>query len=287
MNEYKYNSIYIKDNKECMDIGFLFDNKERDYVYIDNIENIKFEDSIKTYYDLKKNNFKQINIKFNTEIDKVNKKLICNMKYDYENNESTFIAEIDLQEYVDAIAHCIYSMQDYNKNKYFNNIKNYFINNLCYKLFFKNNLFITNITINKMVYFIYKNKDIIGVSNKFRILRKESSINLKIENYIYSYSLNNIHNDNIKIYIYNENNLILIDDYFVDTKDNNNENNISIIFRDYNLFNYSEKHQNIQYIADEDDYIKKAKNIIVKPKEITNNNIYKVNDIDNIFDDLI
>ena len=42
--EYKYNSIYTKDNKDCMDISFLFKGKERDYVYIDNIENIKFED---------------------------------------------------------------------------------------------------------------------------------------------------------------------------------------------------------------------------------------------------
>ena len=55
--EYKYNSIYTKDNKDCMDISFLFKGKERDYVYIDNIENIKFEDSIKNYYDFKNNKF--------------------------------------------------------------------------------------------------------------------------------------------------------------------------------------------------------------------------------------
>lgn len=211
--EYKYNSIYTKDNKDCMDIGFLFKGKERDYVYIDNIENIKFEDSIKNYYDFKNNKFDQITIKFNTKIDRENKKLICNMEYDYENNESTFIAEIDLQKYVDAIAHCIYNMQDYSENMHFNEIKNYFINQTCYELFSKNNLFITNLTLDKMVYFVYNNKDIIGISNKFKISRKENSIYLRMDNYVYSHVLNNINNYNVQIYIYNNNNIIAIEDY--------------------------------------------------------------------------
>lgn len=283
--EYKYNSIYTKDNKDCMDISFLFKGKERDYVYIDNIENIKFEDSIKNYYDFKNNKFDQITIKFNTKIDRENKKLICNMEYDYENNESTFIAEIDLQKYVDAIAHCIYNMQDYSENMYFNEIKNYFINQTCYELFSKNNLFITNLTLDKMVYFVYNNKDIIGVSNKFKISRKENSIYLRMDNYVYSYVLNNINNYNIQIYIYNNNNIIAIEDYNIEILDND-RNFINIIFRNSQLINYSDKYPKVEYIKFDNDYIKKLQGILVKPQKITDNNKYKVNNIDNIFDDL-
>ena len=283
--EYKYNSIYTKDNKDCMDIGFLFKGKERDYVYIDNIENIKFEDSIKNYYDFKNNKFDQITIKFNTEIDRENKKLICNMEYDYENNESTFIAEIDLQKYVDAIAHCIYNMQDYSENMHFNEIKNYFINQTCYELFSKNNLFITNLTLDKMVYFVYDNKDIIGVSNKFKISRKENSIYLRMDNYVYSYVLNNINNYNVQIYIYNNNNIIAIEDYDIEILDND-RNFINIIFRNSQLINYSDKYPKVEYIKFDNDYIKKLQGILVKPQKITDNNKYKINNIDNIFDDL-
>ena len=244
--EYKYNSIYTKDNKDCMDISFLFKGKERDYVYIDNIEDIKFEDSIKNYYDFKNNKFEQITIKFNTKIDRENKKLICNMEYDYENNESTFIAEIDLQKYVDAIAHCIYNMQDYSENMHFNEIKNYFINQTCYELFSKNNLFITNLTLDKMVYFVYDNKDIIGVSNKFKISRKENSIYLRMDNYVYSHVLNNINNYNVQIYIYNNNNIIAIEDYDIEILDND-RNFINIIFRNSQLINYSDKYPKLSF----------------------------------------
>ena len=223
--------------------------------------------------------------KMRKDLDRENKKLICNMEYDYENNESTFIAEIDLQKYVDAIAHCIYNMQDYSENMHFNEIKNYFINQTCYELFSKNNLFITNLTLDKMVYFVYDNKDIIGVSNKFKISRKENSIYLRMDNYVYSHVLNNINNYNVQIYIYNNNNIIAIEDYDIEILDND-RNFINIIFRNSQLINYSDKYPKVEYIKFDNDYIKKLQGILVKPEKITDNNKYKINNIDNIFDDL-
>ena len=106
-----------------------------------------------------------------------------------------------------------------------------------------------------------------------------------MDNYVYRHVLNNINNYNVQIYIYNNNNIIAIEDYDIEILDND-RNFINIIFRNSQLINYSDKYPKVEYIKFDNDYIKKLQSILVKPQKITDNNRYKVNNIDNIFDDL-
>ena len=297
---YKYNSIYVKDNKMCMDVSFLYNN-ERDYVELDNLENIELENDAILIYNNDKKMFENecIDINITYELDRKNTKIILIGEFILNENKYICNEKLDLQEFVDAVAESIYSFTKLKYSSDIQHIKNFIIDKANKDLLNKYGIFSIptqksfvpkTVQFDKMIYFYEDGINPICISNFFEVEKISSSNKLKLRLYncIYSYNITNTNNANIDIHIYCDNKIIVIKDYHIDSSAMNKDKLIIIFVENYNVLDYKNvsiekpKYINCDY-NNKDEYFDIVKELILPPNSnIKSNNII----IDNIFDDI-
>ena len=157
--EFIYNNIYRRDDKECMDISFYYDSEkqERDYVEIDNLQNLSIKPAKILYENLTKKTYGIMTVDFIYDLDTKNKKVIFKAISDLGNYCEI---EFDLQILADAAAESIYRYSEI--DKYIASAKNNVIDKLANELFNNDHIVIEDHDYNEM-FKIKMNDKLIGI----------------------------------------------------------------------------------------------------------------------------
>ena len=215
--EFIYNNIYRRDDKECMDISFYYDSEkqERDYVEIDNLQNLSIKPAKILYENLTKKTYGIMTVDFIYDLDTKNKKVIFKAISDLGNYCEI---EFDLQILADAAAESIYRYSEI--DKYIASAKNNVIDKLANELFNNDHIVIENHDYNEM-FKIKMNDKLIGIGNRINFYSSRERIYIILDNIVSNIQIDNINSLSMKVYFEKENYTAIVNSFTLINKEDN------------------------------------------------------------------
>lgn len=215
--EFIYNNIYRRDDKECMDISFYYDSEkqERDYVEIDNLQNLSIKPAKILYENLTKKTYGIMTVDFIYDLDTKNKKVIFKAISDLGNYCEI---EFDLQILADAVAESIYRYSEI--DKYIASAKNNVIDKLANELFNNDHIVIENHDYNEM-FKIKMNDKLIGIGNRINFYSSKERIYIILDNIVSNIQIDNINSLSMKVYFEKENYTAIVNSFTLINKEEN------------------------------------------------------------------
>lgn len=215
--EFIYNNIYRRDDKECMDISFYYDSEkqERDYVEIDNLQNLSIKPAKILYENLTKKTYGIMTVDFIYDLDTKNKKVIFKAISDLGNYCEI---EFDLQILADAAAESIYRYSEI--DKYIASAKNNVIDKLANELFNNDHIVIEDHDYNEM-FKIKMNDKLIGIGNRINFYSSRERIYIILDNIVSNIQIDNINSLSMKVYFEKENYTAIVNSFTLINKEEN------------------------------------------------------------------
>ena len=287
--EFIYNNIYRRDDKECMDISFYYDSEkqERDYVEIDNLQNLSIKPAKILYENLTKKTYGIMTVDFIYDLDTKNKKVIFKAISDLGNYCEI---EFDLQILADAAAESIYRYSEI--DKYIASAKNNVIDKLANELFNNDHIVIEDHDYNEM-FKIKMNDKLIGIGNRINFYSSRERIYIILDNIVSNIQIDNINSLSMKVYFEKENYTAIVNSFTLISKEENiicdNPLDKMKIMIDLNDITIEAKSDNkIDFMNENfENYANILYSKLCSKSELSSNNDTIINlDEVNIFDDL-
>ena len=287
--EFIYNNIYRRDDKECMDISFYYDSEkqERDYVEIDNLQNLSIKPAKILYENLTKKTYGIMTVDFIYDLDTKNKKVIFKAISDLGNYCEI---EFDLQILADAAAESIYRYSEI--DKYIASAKNNVIDKLANELFNNDHIVIEDHDYNEM-FKIKMNNKLIGIGNRINFYSSRERIYIILDNIVSNIQIDNINCLSMKVYFEKENYTAIVNSFTLISKEENiicdNPLDKMKIMIDLNDITIEAKSDNkIDFMNENfENYANILYSKLCSKSELSSNNDTIINlDEVNIFDDL-